>query len=127
MILSELSASSSKKSYSSATSTPNRPALTNRLSMPTKESFVRQPLELSYATRTPLKDFVIGMRESGLSPGACNVYIRSINSFLPGLHENSYVTEPLRLRQLPQPKKVIKVFSEAHVQALIRFRPSGAV
>jgi integrase/recombinase XerD len=65
------------------------------------------------------------MRESGLSPGACNVYIRSMNSFLGWLHEGSYVTEPLRLRQLPQPKKVIAVFTEAHVQALIRFRPKG--
>jgi integrase/recombinase XerD len=65
------------------------------------------------------------MREAGLSAGACNVYIRSINSFLTWLHENSYVMEPLRLRQLPQPKKVIRVFTEAHVQALIRFRPKG--
>lgn len=47
------------------------------------------------------------MRESGLSAGACNVYIRSINSFLSWLHENGYVTEPLRLRQLPQEKKII--------------------
>jgi integrase/recombinase XerD len=76
-------------------------------------------------TKDTLKDFVIGMRESGLSPGACNVYIRSINSFLSWLEENGYVTEPLRLRQLPQPKKVIPVFTEAHVQALIRFKPKG--
>ncbi len=66
------------------------------------------------------------MRESGLSPGACNVYIRSLNSFLSWLHEGGYVTEPLRLRQLPQPKKVIKVFADKHVPALIRFRPKGA-
>ena len=72
-----------------------------------------------------LKDFVIGMRESGLSPGACNVYIRSINSFLIWLHEGGYVTEPLRLRQLPQPKKVIPIFTQSHVQTLIRFRPKG--
>ena len=43
-------------------------------------------------SKDTLKDFVIGMRESGLSPGACNVYIRSINSFLTWLRENSYVT-----------------------------------
>lgn len=73
-------------------------------------------------TKDTLKDFVIGMREAGLSPGACNVYIRSINSFLGWLHENGHI-EPLRLKQLPQPKTVIKVFSEKHVQALIKFRP----
>ena len=47
-------------------------------------------------TKDTLKDFVIGMREFGLSPGACNVYIRSINSFLTWLHSESYVTEPLK-------------------------------
>jgi site-specific recombinase XerD len=52
-------------------------------------------------TKDSSKDFVIGMRESGLSPGACNVYIRSVNSFLTWLHSEGYVTEPLRLRQLP--------------------------
>src|ERR1044072_8612288 len=72
-----------------------------------------------------LKDFVIGMREAGLSPGACNVYIRSINSFLTWLHSEGYVTEPLRLRQLPSEKKVIPVFSEKHVQALIGFKPKN--
>lgn len=74
-------------------------------------------------TKDTLKDFVIGMREAGLSPGGCNVYIRSMNSFLTWLHSEGYVTEPLRLRQLPQEKKIIPVFSEKHVQALIRFRP----
>ena len=43
-------------------------------------------------TKDTLKGFVIGMRESGLSPGACNVYIRSVNSYLSWLHENSHVT-----------------------------------
>jgi integrase/recombinase XerD len=74
-------------------------------------------------TKDTLKDFVIGMREAGLSPGACNVYIRSINSFLTWLHENGNC-EPLRIKQLPKPQTVIKVFTEQHVQALIRFRPN---
>jgi integrase/recombinase XerD len=76
-------------------------------------------------TKDTLKDFVIGMREAGLSPGACNVYIRSINSFLTWLHEGGH-TEPMKIKQLPQPKIVIKVFSDKHVQALIKFRPQGA-
>lgn len=67
-------------------------------------------------TKDILKDFVIGMREAGLSPGGCNVYIRSMNSFLTWLHEGGYVTEPLRLRQLPKEKKIIPIFSEKHIQ-----------
>jgi integrase/recombinase XerD len=77
-------------------------------------------------TKDTLKDFVIGMREAGLSPGGCNVYIRSINSFLTWLHEGGQIPEPLRIAQLPQAQKVIKVFSEAHVQSLIKFRPKGS-
>ncbi len=79
----------------------------------------------SLPTKDSLRDFVIGMREAGLSPGGCNVYIRSINSFLAWLYEAGKISEPLRMKQLPQPKKVVKVFSEAHVQALIRFKPKS--
>ena len=74
-------------------------------------------------TKDALKDFVIGMRESGLSPGACNVYIRSINSFLTWLHSEGHIPEPLKVQQLFQPKKVIPIFSEKHVQAIVRFKP----
>jgi hypothetical protein len=38
-------------------------------------------------TKDDLKNFVVRMREAGLSVGGCNVYIRSINSFLTWLHE----------------------------------------
>jgi site-specific recombinase XerD len=42
-------------------------------------------LEHCHPTKETLKDFVIGMREAGISPAGCNVYIRSINSFLTWL------------------------------------------
>lgn len=74
-------------------------------------------------TKDSLKDFVIGMRESGLSPGGANVYIRSINSFLTWLHDNGHTPEKLSMRQIKYSKPIIKVFSETHVQALIKFRP----
>jgi integrase/recombinase XerD len=80
--------------------------------------------EMKLPTKDTLKDFVIGMREAGLSPGACNVYIRSINSFLTWLEENGHCDQ-LKIKQLPQPKTVVKVFTEKHVQALIKFRPTG--
>lgn len=83
------------------------------------DSFCKHKGEL---TKAGLKNFVINMREAGLSAGGCNVYIRSINSFLTWLHEKGQC-EALKIKQLPQPKTVVKVFSERHVQALIRFRP----
>ena len=73
-------------------------------------------------TKDSLKDFVVKMRESGINPGGCNSYIRSFNSFLTWLHENGH-TEPLKIKQLPKPQTVIKVFSEKHVQSLIKFHP----
>jgi integrase/recombinase XerD len=69
-----------------------------------------------------LKNFVINMREAGLSPGGCNNYIRSINSYLTWLHENGH-TELLKIKQLPKPQTVIKVFTEQHIQLLIRYKP----
>jgi integrase/recombinase XerD len=83
------------------------------------KAFVKHKGELS---KDGLRDFVINMREAGLSPGGCNVYIRSINSFLTWLHENGHC-ELLRVKQLPKPQTVIKVFTEKHIQALIKFRP----
>jgi site-specific recombinase XerD len=68
--------------------------------------------EMNLPTKDTLRDFVIGMRERGLSPGACNVYIRSMNSFLSWLHQGGYVTEPLRLRQLPKPNTIIRIFTD---------------
>ena len=74
-------------------------------------------------TKDTLKDFVIGMRESGLSPGACNVYIRSMNSFLTWLFENGHTTDHLRLKQVKGTREPIRIFKPAHIQALIRFKP----
>jgi integrase/recombinase XerD len=79
------------------------------------KAFVKHKGELN---KDGLKNFVINMREAGLSAGGCNVY----NSYLTWLHENGHC-EPLRIKQLPKPQTVIKVFTERHVQALIRFRP----
>jgi hypothetical protein len=42
-----------------------------------------------------------------------------MNSFLTWLKENEHIAEPLKVKQLPLPKQVIKVFTEKHVQALI--------
>jgi site-specific recombinase XerC len=42
----------------------------------------------SELTKTDLHQFVISMRERGLTAGGCNMYIRTINSFLTWLHED---------------------------------------
>lgn len=74
-------------------------------------------------TKDALRDFVIAMRESGLSAGACNVYIRSLNSFLTWLHENGHTTEHLKMKQVKAAREPIRIFKPTHIQALIRFKP----
>lgn len=76
-------------------------------------------------TKDTLKDFVIGMRESELSPGACNVYIRSMNSFLSWLFENGHTSEHLKIKQVKGRREPIRIFKPTHIQALIKFKPQN--
>lgn len=70
-----------------------------------------------------LNNFVIGLRESGMNPGGCNVKIRSINSFLSWCYENGHNPENLRIKKLKSEQVVIKTFTDAHIQAFISYKP----
>jgi integrase/recombinase XerD len=70
-----------------------------------------------------LNNFVIGLRESGMNPGGCNVKIRSINSFLSWCYENGHNPENLRIKKLKSEQVVIKTFSDAHIKAFLKFKP----
>lgn len=76
-------------------------------------------------TKAQLDAFVIWMRERGLTPGGCNMYIRTVNSFLSWLHEER--GHPLlRIKLLPDPQKPLRGFSDAEIRALTTFKPKGA-
>ena len=95
---------------------------------PKTERFYRQSYKTfkrfgGELTKQGIKDFVIKMRESNLSSGACNVYIRGINSFLSWLYEEEHLTEKLRIKLLTEETKVIKVFSESQLAAIVNFKP----
>lgn len=70
-----------------------------------------------------LKDFVIGLRESGMNSGGCNVKIRSINSFLTWCFENDHNPENLRIKKMKSEQVIIKTFSDAHISAFLSFKP----
>jgi integrase/recombinase XerD len=59
------------------------------------------------------------MRTHGLSPGACNVYIRSINSFLTWLHDDEHTPTRLKVKLLPNERKLLTPFTDAHVKAVL--------
>jgi integrase/recombinase XerD len=73
--------------------------------------------------KASLNEFVIGMRQEGLKPGGCNVKIRSINSFLSWCYENGHTDQHLKIKQIKTGQSVLKIFTEAHISAILRYKP----
>jgi integrase/recombinase XerD len=70
-----------------------------------------------------LAAWVLALREHGHSIGGVNVLTRAISSYLSWLHEEGHTREHLRIRQIPNPPRAIKVFSDAEVRRLVAHRP----
>lgn len=76
-------------------------------------------------SKAKLNEWVVGMRQKGLSPGACNVYIRTANAFLNWLHlEHGHVK--LKVAKIKEEQKIIQTLTAQHIAAIVGFRPSGA-
>lgn len=74
-------------------------------------------------TKNHLTRFVLGMREKGIKPETCNVYIRGMNSFLSWLFENELTDEHLKIKQLKTEQKIMKTFSDNQLKAIYSFKP----
>jgi integrase/recombinase XerD len=72
-----------------------------------------------------LRQFVAAMRERNLTPGGCNLRIRSVNSYLSWLHEQGHTRDRLRIKQLPNPAKPYLTFSDADLRRVISHVPKG--
>jgi integrase/recombinase XerD len=72
-----------------------------------------------------LTEFVIKLRESGITATSCNVYIRAINSFLSWAFENGHTTEHLKIKQLKTETRIIHSFKDEHLRAILTFKPKG--
>jgi integrase/recombinase XerD len=81
--------------------------------------------EVNEISKQCLNQFVISLRESGLSAASTNDYIRGINSFLTWLYENDLTKEHFKMKQIKEEQKVIKVFSDAHLKAIINWKPKS--
>jgi integrase/recombinase XerD len=75
-------------------------------------------------TRHALAAWVVALRERGHTIGGVNVLTRAICSYLSWLYEEGHTSEHLRIKQLPNPPRAIKVLSDAEVQRIVRFRPT---
>jgi site-specific recombinase XerD len=76
-------------------------------------------------TKAHLDTFVIWMRQKGLSAGGCNMYIRTVNSYLSWLHEEGHISQKLRIKLLPNPNKPLSTFSDTDVRLILSFKPKG--
>lgn len=74
-------------------------------------------------TNQDCKNYVISLREAGVSIITTNSYIRGINSYMTWLHENGHTPDKLRLQPLKAPQTVLKVLSDSQVKSLLSFKP----
>jgi site-specific recombinase XerD len=72
-------------------------------------------LGIERPTKADLEAWVVGMRQRGLTPGGCNMYIRTVNSYLSWL------------RLLRAPLKQPVLLSPQDIKTLVLFRPTSAV
>lgn len=75
-------------------------------------------------TKENLSDFIIKMREAGLSPVTCNITIRTFNSFLVWLKEKE-VIEEMRMKLLPEEKTVKQKLPDVDIKKILAFKLSG--
>jgi len=66
------------------------------------------------------------MRERGLTPGGCNMYIRTVNNYLSWLREEGHIDQRLTVKLLRAPLHLLTLLSVADVRAIVRYRPGSA-
>ncbi len=71
-----------------------------------------------------LNQFIIELRQRGVSVGGCNAYIKGMNSFLVWLYQNGHLGEPLRMKVLKKEKKVMRAFTDEELYRLVSFWPT---
>lgn len=83
--------------------------------------------EFSHPSRTKaaLQAFVVKQREHGLRPVTVNTYIGALNAFCAWLHAEGRVAERVKLSKLRVEKRILPVLDDAHMRALIGFKPTS--
>jgi DNA invertase Pin-like site-specific DNA recombinase len=80
---------------------PQRPARRRKWSPATARTYAQglRSLGIEQPTKADLDQWVIALRQRGLSPGGINVQIRTINSYLTWLHDLEALIEVQELRR----------------------------
>jgi hypothetical protein len=59
-------------------------------------------------TEEKMKEFVIKLLESGISPATVNSYVRGFNSYLTWHHENHKLLDKLRIKKIKEPERCMR-------------------
>lgn len=84
------------------------------------ESFIRHGGSL---TIEGIHGFIVNASKAGLAPGSINTIARSINSFTSWLLERRHISEPLRIPQIRQPKRVLTTYTVDDAKRLLNYKP----
>ena len=76
-------------------------------------------------TKEVVQSWIVGLRQRGLAAGACNAYLRAINSFSSWPLTERHIDVSARVPALREPRRIVETFSDQQVSALIRFRPAS--
>jgi site-specific recombinase XerD len=82
-------------------------------------------LAIEAPSKTDLDQWVVRLRERGLTPGGVNMYVRSINSYLTWLHDDGHAAARLRVKLLRVTLHQHTLLTDAEVKALVRFKPTS--
>lgn len=74
-------------------------------------------------TKAEWAEHIGTLRNRNVSPVSINTYARAINAFLKWAHEDGHIQKLTRIPRLKEERKVIATLTEAHVTAILRFRP----
>jgi site-specific recombinase XerD len=78
-------------------------------------------------TKADLEAWILGLRQKGLTPGGCNMYIRTVNSYLSWLKEEGRLPTPLRVKLLRVPLRQHTLLTPADLKAVLLFKPKSLV
>lgn len=73
-------------------------------------------------TKPVLQDFVVRLRERGLSPVSCNTWVKAINALLSWLHAEGHLSTRLSLPPQRTEKRVVQTLSDDHLRRLLAFK-----
>jgi site-specific recombinase XerD len=79
--------------------------------------------EVENLSKQTMKQFVTQARENGMKPQTVNCYLSHLNSFLGWLLENEYVKDNYRVRHLKVERRLLSIFTDAQMLAIINYRP----